>query len=52
MIASYLFGVCSGGLLMVFIIALSDAIEAYQYKKEVERRNSNDRKNKLKNKKC
>lgn len=51
MIAIYLFGVCSGGLLMVAIIAISDAIEAYQYRKECERRNINGRKNKNKNKK-
>lgn len=49
MIASYLFGVCSGGIIMVAIIAISDAIEAYQYKKAVkesDRRKRNGRKEK------
>lgn len=46
MVASYLFGVCSGAIVMVSIIAISDAIEEYQYKKAVERRKQRGKKNK------
>lgn len=46
MICSYLFGVCSGAIIMVVIIAISDEIEAYQFKREIERRKQNAKKKK------
>lgn len=46
MIARYLFIVCSGTIIMILIVALSDAIEAYLYKKEVSRREEMARKTK------